>query len=38
MTCRFRKVVNDLPRNNNVLIIKQDKGREEVIMDRKQYF
>ena len=33
---KYRKVVNDLSKNKNIVIMKQDKGRE-VIRDREKF-
>ena len=34
----YRKIVNDLSRNKNIVIMKQDKGRGVVVMDKAKYF
>ena len=36
--CKYRKIVNDLSRNKNIVIMKQDKGRGVVVMGRGKYF
>ena len=33
-----RKIVNDLSRNKDIVIMKQNKGRRVVVMDRGKYF
>ena len=35
---KYRKIVNDLSRIKNVVIMKQGKGKGEVVMDRGKYF
>ena len=38
MPYNYRKIVNDLSRNKNIVIMKQKKGRGVVVMDREKYF
>ena len=38
MPYRYRKIVNDLSRNKDIVIMKQDKGRGVVVMNRGKYF
>ena len=33
----IKQVINDLAKNNNIVIMKQDKGRRVVIMDKAKY-
>ena len=35
---KYRKIVNDLSRNKDIVIMKQDKGRGVVVMNRGKYF
>ena len=35
---KYRKIVNDLSRNKNIVIMKQDKRKGVVVMDRGKYF
>ena len=35
---KYGKILNDLSRNKNIVIMKQDKGRGVVVMDRGKYF
>ena len=34
---KYRQVINDLAKNNNIAIMKQDKGKGIVIMDKAKY-
>ena len=34
---KYKQVINNLPKNNNIVIIMQDKGRGVVIMDKTNY-
>ena len=34
---KYKQVVNDLAKNNNIVIMKQDKGRGVVTMDKTKY-
>ena len=34
---KFRKIVEKLSRNNSIMVLKQGKGREVVVTDRKTY-
>ena len=34
---RYRKIVENLSKNNNIVVMKQDKGRGVVILDRTRY-
>ena len=34
---KYKQVVNDLTKNNNIAIMKQDKGRRVVTMDKTKY-
>ena len=34
---KYKKVINDLSKNENIVILKQDKGRGVVILDRTKY-
>ena len=34
---KFRKIVEKLSRNNSIMVLKQDKGRGVVVIDRKTY-
>ena len=34
---KYEKVIDSLSKNNSIIIIKQDKGRGVVILDRKKY-
>ena len=36
--CKHRETIRNLSNNQNVVIMKQDKGRGIVIMDRNKYF
>ena len=33
----IKQIINDLAKNNNIVIMKQDKGRRVVIMDKAKY-
>ena len=33
----IKQIINDLAKNNNIAIMKQDKGRRVVIMDKAKY-
>ena len=35
---KYRKISNDLSRNKDIVIIKHDKGRGVVVMNREKYF
>ena len=35
---KYRKIVNDLSRNKDVVIMKQDKRKGVVVMNRGKYF
>ena len=35
---KYRKIVNELSGNKDIVIIKQDKGRGVVVIDRGKYF
>ena len=34
---KYRQVINDLAKNNNIAIMKQDKGKGIVIVDKTKY-
>ena len=34
---KYKKVINNLSKNENIVILKQDKGRSVVILDRAKY-
>ena len=34
---KYRQVINDLAKNNNIAFMKQDKGKGIVIMDKTKY-
>ena len=34
---KYKKVIDRLSKNNNIIIIKKDKGREVAILDRTKY-
>ena len=36
--CKYRKIVDNLPRNKNIVIMKQDNGRGVVVLDRGKCF
>ena len=37
LTYKFQKIVEKLSRNNSIMVIKQDKGRVEVVTDKDKY-
>ena len=34
---KYKKVINNLSKNENIVILKQDKGRDVIILDRTKY-
>ena len=37
VSCKYKTIIDSLSKNQNICIMKQDKGRGVVVMDRSKY-